>query len=122
MFDFSGLIDKYSTDFTVVVEGKGYYDDSGEYVKDEKSELQMNGAIMAYSEDKIYRSEGTLTKQDRVLLMQKPIDRALKGATITYKGKQYSIEDNLENAEFTGVWQYALKYISAFDKGGESVD
>ena len=121
-FDFSGLIEKYTTDFTVVSETKGGYDDSGEYVKGEKVEQQMSGAIIAYSEDKVYRSEGTLTKQDRVLIMQEPVDEALLGAIVLYKGRQYRIEDNLENAEYTGVYQYTLKYVSAFNKDGVSDD
>lgn len=121
-FDFSGLIEKYTTDFTVVSEAKGGYDDSGEYVKGDKTEQQMCGAIIAYSENKVYRSEGTLTKQDRLLIMQEPIDEALHGAIVLYKGKQYRIEDNLENAEHTGVYQYTLKYVSAFNKDGESGD
>ncbi len=121
-FDFSGLIEKYTTDFTVVSETKGGYDDSGEYVKGKKAEQQMSGAIIAYSEDKVYRSEGTLTKQDRVLIMQEPVDEALLGAIVLYKGRQYRIEDNLENAEYTGVYQYTLKYVSAFNKDGVSDD
>ena len=121
-FNFSGLIEKYTTDFTVVSEAKGGYDDSGEYVKGEKAEQQMSGAIIAYSEDKVYRSEGTLTKQDRVLIMQEPVDEALLGAIVLYKGRQYRIEDNLENAEFTGVYQYTLKYVSAFNKDGVNND
>lgn len=118
-FDFSGLIDKYETDFTVISEGKGGYDDSGEYVKGVITEQQMRGAIIAYSEEKVYRSEGTLTKQDRLLIMQEPIDKALHGAVVLYKNQKYRIEDNTENAEFTGVYQYTLKYVSAFNKDGE---
>lgn len=121
-FDFSGLIDKYETDFTVVSEAKGGYDDSGEYVKGEISEQQMSGAIIAYSEEKVYRSEGTLTQQDRLLIMQEPVSEALLGAEVLYQNKMYRIEDNTENAEFTGVYQYTLKYVSAFNKDGESSD
>ena len=110
-FDFSILIEQYSTDFKVICESKGGYDDSGEYVKGEKIENTLYGAIMAHSENQIYRSEGKLTSQDRVLIMQEPIDRALHGAE-----RRYKIDSELENAEFTGVYQYTLKYISAFDK------
>lgn len=118
-FDFSGLIDKYETDFTVISEAKGGYDDSGEYVKGKTTEQQMSGAIIAYSEEKVYRSEGTLTKQDRLLIMQEPVSEALLGAEVLYQNKKYRIEDNTENAEFTGVYQYTLKYVSAFNKDGE---
>lgn len=121
-FDFSGLIDKYETDFKVISEAKGGYDDSGEYVKGVITEQQMRGAIIAYSEEKVYRSEGTLTHQDRLLIMQESIAEALLGAEVIYRNKKYKIEDNTENAEFTGVYQYTLKYVSAFNKDGESSD
>lgn len=115
-FDFSSLIEQYSTDFTVICESKGSYDDSGEYVKGNKTEYTMHGAIMAYSENTVYRSEGKLTSQDRVLIMQEPIDMALHGAEVIHLDKRYKIDNELENAEFTGVYQYTLKYVSAFDK------
>lgn len=115
-FDFSSLIEQYSTDFTVICESKGSYDDSGEYVKGNKTEYTMHGAIMAYSENSVYRSEGKLTSQDRALIMQEPIDMALHGAGVIHLGRRYKIDNELENAEFTGVYQYTLKYVSAFDK------
>lgn len=46
--------------------------------------------------------------------MLKPLEQALKGAKVVYNGKVYSIEDCGENAEFTGVYAYTLKYCSAF--------
>lgn len=116
-FNFSSLIEQYSTEFKVICEGKGGYDDSGEYVQGKKTEYTMYGAIMAHSENQIYRSEGKLTSQDRVLIMQKPIDSALHGAEMIHMGRKYKIDSELENAEFTGVYQYTLKYVSAFDKG-----
>lgn len=115
-FDFSILIEQYSTDFKVICESEGSYDDSGEYVKGEKIEHTLHGAIMAHSENQIYRSEGKLTSQDRVLIMQEPIDRALHGAEVIHLDRMYKIDSELENAEFTGVYQYTLKYVSTFDK------
>ncbi|WP_337484079.1 hypothetical protein [Porcipelethomonas sp.] len=115
-FDFSILIEQYSTDFKVICESKGGYDDNGEYVKGKKIEHTLHGAIMAHSENQIYRSEGKLTSQDRILIMQEPIDRALHGAEVIHLDRRYKIDSELENAEFTGVYQYTLKYVSAFDK------
>lgn len=115
-YDFSSLIDQYSTDFKVICESEGSYDDNGEYVKGKKIEHTLHGAIMAHSENQIYRSEGKLTSQDRILIMQEPIDRALHGAEVIHLDRRYKIDSELENAEFTGVYQYTLKYVSAFDK------
>lgn len=115
-FNFSSLIEQYSVDFKVLGESKGVYDDSGEYVAGEKTEYIFHGAIVAFSENKVYRSEGQLTSQDKLLIMQEPINKALHGAKVIYDNRQYRIEGELENAEFTGVYQYTLKYVSAFDK------
>lgn len=115
-FDFSSLIEQYSVDFKVLGESKGVYDDSGEYVAGEKTEYIFHGAIVAFSENKVYRSEGQLTSQDKLLIMREPIDRALHGAKVIHDNRRYRIESELENAEFTGVYQYTLKYVSAFDK------
>lgn len=115
-FDFSSLIEQYSVDLKVLGESKGVYDDSGEYVAGEKTEYIFHGAIVAFSENKVYRSEGRLTSQDKLLIMQEPINKALHGAKVIYDNRQYRIEGELENAEFTGVYQYTLKYVSAFDR------
>lgn len=113
-FNFDNLIEQYSSDFKVICESKGGYDDSGEYVTGEKTERILHGAIIAYSENQIYRSEGKLTGQDKLLLMCEPIDEALHGAEVRHNGKKFKISSQLENAEFTGVYQYTLKYVSSF--------
>ncbi len=115
-FNFSSLIEQYSVDFKVLCESKGSYDDSGEYADCEITESLFHGAIVAFSENKVYRSEGRLTSQDKLLIMQEPINKALHGAKVIYDNRQYRIEGELENAEFTGVYQYTLKYVSAFDR------
>lgn len=113
-FNFSSLIHQYSVDFKVICESKGDYDDSGEYVNGKKTEHILHGAIIAYSENQIYRSEGKLTAQDKLLIMQQPVDEALHGAEVIYEDKRFKIDSVLENAEFTGVYQYTLKYVSPF--------
>ena len=114
-FDFSRLIRKYSTDFTVITTASGGgFDDMGEAIKEEAQEIKMNGAIISHKESKIFRAEGTLTANDRRLFLLQPIDGKLIGATAVYNGKKYNIEDCTENAQFTGVWAYTLKYVSAF--------
>ena len=115
-FDFSRLIKKYSTDFIAEIPSKSGYDDSGDYVKGEPKQITKRGAIISHRESKIFRSEGTITSQDRALYMLEPLDDALKSAKIIHEGKTYSVGDMLDNGEFTGVWAYTLKYVSAFKK------
>lgn len=119
-FNFARLIEKYNCEFTAVIQSEGYYDDSGEWVKGEETEIPMTGAIIGFKESKIFRSDGTLTAKDKHLFMLQPFDKALKGATVIYKGEKYNVEAETENADFTGVYAYVLKYVSAFDKAGES--
>lgn len=40
-FNFEGLIEKYSCEFTAIVSSEGKYDDSGEWVKGETREIPM---------------------------------------------------------------------------------
>lgn len=118
-FDFSYLIKKYGTTFTAIVPGEGDYV-SGEWVDGAETEQTMTGAIIAHRASKVFQSGGTLTTQDRALYMEKPLTDALKRARIVYNGKEYRIGDELENSEFTGVYAYTLKYVSAFNGGANN--
>lgn len=113
-FDFSRLINKYITDFYAVVLLAGYFDDSGDWQEGETAKIPLNGAIISFKDSKIFRSEGTLTTKDKQLFMLEPIPEALHGSKVVYLDDVFSIVDNTENAEFTGVLAYTLKYVSAF--------
>lgn len=117
-FNFQRLVKKYSTEFVATLPPVGDWNDSGEWVEGEPTNETLHGAILSHRQTKIYRSEGTLTAQDKALYMLEPLKNSLQGAKITYGDKLYSIGDMLENSEFTGVWAYTLKYISAF--GGDN--
>lgn len=121
-FNFSRLIEKYSRDFIAVIQSEGHYDDSGEWVKGEQTETPMTGAIIGFKESKIFRSEGTLTAKDKHLFMLQPFETALEGATVIYKGEKFNVEAETENADFTGVYAYVLRYVSAFDKAVKADD
>lgn len=113
-FDFYDLIDKYSTTFKPLIASENSYDDTGEYlcVKEEK---ELIGAIIGISDSKLYRSAGTLTDKDKYLFMFEELP--LNDTEIIYKNNRYKVEGQVENAEFTGVYQYTLKYVSAFNQG-----
>lgn len=113
-FNFSRLINKYKSDFTCITLAEGYFNDAGDWVKGETVLSNMSGAIISHTDLKIFRSEGTLTEKDKRLFMLKPIDNKLIGAKVIHEGNAYSLNDCLENAKFTGVYVYTLKYISAF--------
>ena len=116
-FDFSGLIADFSNVFTVITNKKGGYDDAGDYQAEQKKRTVMHGAITAYKQSKVYRSEGRITMQDKRLFMQEALPSALIGAEVLYNGQKYKIESETENAKFTGVYSYMLKWTSAFKEG-----
>ena len=122
-FDFSGLIHDYSNTFTLITNEAGGYDDAGVWQDGQETRAEYTGAIISFRESKVFRSEGKITAKDKRLFMRQPLHEALKGASVVYRGQQYMIESEHENAEFTGVYSYFLRYVSAFgDKGGMSVD
>lgn len=113
-FDFSGLIEDFSTTFTVIT-NKGEYNGAGDFVEDQEKRQEFTGAIIAYRESKVLRSDGAITAKDKRLYMQERLPEALVGAEVVHGGQKYMIESELENAEFTGVYNYHLKWVSAFD-------
>lgn len=112
-FDFVSLINKYRTSFKVISSLGTTYDSKGDEVHTEK-EKELTGAIIGISDSKIYQSAGTLTSADKYLFVFEPL--ALNDTRVIYKDNRYKVEEQIENAEFTGIYQYLLKYISAFNK------
>lgn len=121
-FNFSRLVNKYSSEFTAITLSTGYYDDSGDWVNGDVIKNNLRGAIIGQRESKIFRSEGALTEKDKRLFTLAPIDDKLHGAKVIYDGNIYSITDCAENAKFTGVYAYTLKYISAFKETTSDYD
>lgn len=114
-FDFTDLIMDFSNKFTVIVPQEGGYDEAGDWKAGDVKKKTLTGAIIAFKESKIFRYEGKITAKDKRLFMLEPLPDALIGAEIVYRGEKYTIESELENAEFTGVYSYLLRWVSAFD-------
>lgn len=121
-FNFSRLIAKYSRPFMVAVRSEGSYDSKGDWKEGEPIYTEINGAIMAISQRKVYNSNGIYTTLDKSLYMTSPIDKALLQAEIIFNDNVYKIEEvrGADNDVFTGVYNYILKYVSAF--GGDTGD
>lgn len=113
-FNFRRLINKYKSEFKAITLIDGYYDDAGDWVKAQETKTEIYGAVISFKQSKIYRSEGTLTTKDKRLFTLEPIETALLGSKAIFESGVYSIEDETENAKFTGVYAYTLKYVSAF--------
>lgn len=113
-FNFNNLIAKYESTFKAVLPSEGYYDESGEFVKGETKTEELTGAIISFKESKLFRSEGTLTTNDKRLFMLTSLGEILDGIKVIYDGRQYTVEESTDNAKFTGVYAYILRYVSAF--------
>lgn len=121
-FNFARLIKKYSTDFVAKIPSERYLDDAGDWQEAKPTDEMLRGAIISHRESKIFRSEGTLTGQDRALYMLYPLKNDLHGAKIVHENKVYSVGDLLTNGKFTGIWAYTLKYVSAFKETAPEFD
>lgn len=113
-FNFRRLIEKYASEFKLITLSDGYFNDMGDFVKSESEEVVIQGAVISHRESKVFRSEGTLTAKDKRLFTLEPLDDKLHGLKAIFEEGVYRIEDCTENAKFTGVYAYTLKYQSAF--------
>jgi hypothetical protein len=121
-FNFDALIKKYESEFTVITAitaGTETINDMGDYEYSEPTETAKRGAIIGISDNKIYRSEGMLTSKDKELYMRESLGCNYDKAHVIFKGNKYKVEQMPdENADFSGVFSYILKYVSAFGGGG----
>lgn len=117
-FDFCNIINKYSVNFKALITINKGFNDEGIYIND-KEEKELKGAIIGISEGKIYSSNGTLTSKDKRLFV---FEKLSMDTEIIFNENRYKVEEEVENAEFTGVYEYVLKYVSAFKKVGDKVD
>lgn len=114
-FDFSSLIRAYENPFTVLTYTEAGYDERGKWQEGQETKTELKGAIIGFRESKVFRLEGAITSKDKRLFMQQRLPQALVGAKALYRGQEYLIESELENAEFTGVYSYLLRWVRAFD-------
>ena len=114
-FDFSALISDYSNTFTVITHTASGYDSKGDWQDGEEERVVMTGAMIAFAENKVFRSDGAITSKDKRLFVESRLPDALIGAKVEYNGQKYMIDSEFENAEFTGVYSYLLKWVNAFD-------
>lgn len=116
-YNFERLIKKYSTTLKALIpSGKKEIDEYGDYIDTQPVEEILTGAIISMREARVINSNGAYTQQDKALFTLKPLRNALKHAQIIDDDKVYTVENELENGKFTGVWSYGLKFVSAFGK------
>ena len=110
LYDFTRLINKYSVEFSLhKTQGRyvaGKWEQGGELV------TTMRGAIVPLSDQKIYDSGGTYTRQDRELYVTEPLRAPLSDFFVVYKGNTYAIEEARNFEDYADAAVYVLKYQS----------
>lgn len=114
-FDFSSLITDFENPFQVVTHTGSGYDAAGDWQEGQETITELKGAIIGFKESRILRADGAITAKDKRLFMRQRMPDALIGATVIYQGQKFKIESETENAEFTGVYSYLLRWVSVFD-------
>ena len=112
-FIFNRLINKYSRPFKITTKRDGYYDGRGEYKYTGDIVTEYKGAIIGLTQKKIQQSDGNYTVMDKMLYMLNPLNpNEIHLGTVEFNGKEYTIseEHSEDNAVFTGVYIYLLKY------------
>lgn len=108
LYDFTRLINKYSTDFTLIVPSEGHYE-GGIYTESEATTEVLTGAVIPLSQRKIYQLGGNYTAQDKELYTTERIDKALFGGKVLYKGDYFSIEEEADYSDFADIYHYMLR-------------
>lgn len=113
LYDFNRLIEKYSTNFMIISNSDGQYVD-GVYQKGAESQTPAKGAVVPFSERKIYQSGGTYTAKDRQLYMRTAIEKPFNNKQVIYKGNTYNLEEDTDWEEYADAHVYVMKYVSRF--------
>lgn len=110
LYNFKRLIKKYSVTFQLRKAGGSYV--AGKWVEDDGAIVEMRGAIVPMSENKIYSSDGAYTAQDRELYLTTPLEAPLSDFKVIYKGNTYSLESVRNFEDYADVAIYILKWVS----------
>lgn len=117
-FQFNWLVNKYSTRYELEIEPEAVLDKkTGKYVKGDAQKEQRTGCIVPYEEVKIYQSGGVITAKDRLLISVTPI--SIEHSFVNHKNSRYKVEAETPYNEYGDFYNYRLKYVSSFQKGGE---
>ena len=108
LYNFSRLIIKYSTEFTLVAPSEGEYD-GGIYVYGEPEAQVLTGAIIPMPQRKVYQPGGNYTSEDKELYMLTRIAKPLLGGKVLYQGDTYSIEEETDYSDFSDIYHYVLR-------------
>lgn len=119
LYQFKRLIEKYNVSFVSMISdpSEGHYDESGEWVPGETTEVLGSGAIVPLSQSLIYQSGGALTQYDRNLYTGMAIPLQSK---IIYQGVHYTVTSKTPFSDYADFNLYVLKSDDTQNSGGSS--
>lgn len=110
LYDFRRLINKYG--IVVKLHQKSGHYVAGKWIEDDDLVREIRGAIVPISEQKIYQSGGTLTRDDREWFIPEALNGSLEDLTVTYKGNTYTVEQSRDFTEYANLAVYILKRVN----------
>lgn len=118
-FIFEDLVRKYSVPCTLAVFARGAYS-GGEYERGERTDTDIEAAVISMTMQKIYQSGGNLTSADRELYILKDDDIIDLDDGRTYflehNGRKYKVEaGGLYGEDYADFNQYTLRRVDSFD-------
>lgn len=117
-FQFNWLVNKYSTNYELEIEPEAVLNKlTGKYEKGTSTKESRQGVIVPYEEVKIYQSGGVITAKDRLLISTFPIN--IERSFVNHRNSRYKVESETPYSEYGDFYNYRLKYVSSFQKGGE---
>ncbi|OAJ73373.1 hypothetical protein AYJ08_00975 [Brevibacillus sp. SKDU10] len=112
IFQFSGLLNRFTTTFEVEVKTKGDYDDTGRWMEGTEKNEQRTGAIVPMPMRIVMEQGGRFTLSDHLLYCLDPIELH---SEVTYAGNSYRVEEPTDFTAYADCYRYVLKRVSPFD-------
>ncbi|WP_051870400.1 hypothetical protein [Brevibacillus laterosporus] len=112
IFQFSGLLNRFTTTFEVEVKTKGDYDDTGRWMEGTEKNEQRTGAIVPMPMRIVMEQGGRFTLSDHLLYCLDPIEPR---SEVTYAGNGYRVEELTDFTPYADCYRYVLKRVSPFD-------
>ena len=113
LYKFARLIKKYAVSCKLVEFAEGYWK-AGKWHEGEKTETDISGAVVPFTEKRIQNSGGSYKQGDCEFITLEPIE--IKSNTyLVHKNKKYKLEDSTEYSDYADFNVYVARRVSAFD-------
>lgn len=117
MFDFHNLIERYSSDITIIRQGEGHYDYSqgGIWIPGQEERIEIRGAVLPLSSRELneqlqHGEGGAYTRADRKVYTHVELDL---GEVIEHSGNRYKVAEKVDYADIaSGLRIYYVRRVA----------